>query len=138
MSLGLKHPESRWDMRPRRTALACVAIALILPLAACSPTLPDRDPDIRGSVTSLERYTDGDVLGRILVEGPIAPDTGYDAASVSITDDTAVLHDVPDASPEPLAFEDLEEGMPVEVWFEGPVAESYPVQTTAGTVLVIE
>jgi len=125
-------------MRPRRTALACVAIALILPLAACSPALPDRDPDIRGTVTSLERQSDGDIFGRILVEGPIAPGTGYGAASVSVTGDTTVLREVPDASPEPLAFEDLEEGMPVEVWFEGPVAESYPVQATAGTVLVIE
>lgn len=33
--------------------------------------------------------------------------------------------------------EDVQTGSRVRVWFTGPVAESYPVQATAGTVLVL-
>jgi hypothetical protein len=32
--------------------------------------------------------------------------------------------------------QELAVGLRVQVWFTGPVAESYPVQATAGTVLI--
>ena len=32
--------------------------------------------------------------------------------------------------------DELRDGVAVKVWFTGPVAESYPVQATAGTVVI--
>ena len=34
------------------------------------------------------------------------------------------------------SFDDLTEGTAVQVWFDGPVAESYPVQATAGSIVI--
>ena len=58
----------------------------------------------------------------------------YDRASVSVTSDTVLV----DADGAEASFADLAQGSEVEVWFAGPVAESYPVQATASHVRILE
>ena len=85
--------------------------------------------DILGTITSLD--TSGEQV-TILVEGDITPDTSYDKASIRIDDATKVFADQDEASKE-----DLTLGMTVKVKFEGPVAESYPVQAYAKTLTMV-
>lgn len=136
-SLAKPDPRSRSD-RPAIVASIALALALGLglgpTLAACAPAPPSESPSIRGEVTSAELDTDaeGDT-GTILIEGEIEDDTVYDKASARITQDTQVF-----AQDGTLAAAgDIAVGQRVEVWFTGPVAESYPVQATASDVRIL-
>lgn len=132
MKCGTNRPERR----PRSLALcALLAVGLIaaVALCGCAERPPSEPPSIRGTITSLTLPETGPG-GSILVEGQKASDTQYDKASVSITGDTRIF----DADGRPgLSIGDLAEGMPVEVWFTGPVAESYPVQAQADAIRVL-
>lgn len=114
-----------------------ILVGLLCLAAACDddegPKLDN--PDIRGHITTLTPGT-GDTIATLLVEGAIEPDTTYDKASVRVTEDTKLYKTTPDGVVE--LDRELAEGDFVSVWFEGPVAESYPVQARAGQVTVIE
>jgi len=69
-------------------------------------------------------------------DATIGAQAGYDAAQVAVTGDTEVLARAADGSVSAAEAEDIAVGTVVEAWFEGPVAESYPVQATAGTVVI--
>lgn len=113
-----------------------LAAGLMLTAAACSPSIPDDDPGIRGRITTITPAADG---GSILVETRQGePLFDYDKASVRITDDTDILRLTDGGAYEEAAFEDFTEQQLVDVWFTGAVAESYPVQGTAKTVLIRE
>jgi hypothetical protein len=125
------------------------AFAMILLLYGCKPstgindttnpiendqTTPTDDPlektyDIIGTITSLD-VTNEQIS--ILVEGDLTPDTNFDKASIRIDDQTKVYADQKEA-----VRDDLIVGMTVKVKFEGPVAESYPVQAYAKTVTMV-
>ena len=72
-----------------------------------------------------------------LIEENPFEDSGSDKASVGITAATRIFiqqgQDRVPAAPEDLAI-----GQLVEATFVGPVAESYPVQTRAGSITIIE
>ena len=86
---------------------------------------------VSGEVLSIDGSEDGDTLGIIEVKGE--PDNGaaYDYAMVTITPDTEIYKNGA------IHFSDLETGMYVNVFFDGAVAESYPVQGTAALVNVV-
>lgn len=132
------------------------AIVLVgLLLAGCaidlgSQDLPEGDPDIRGVVTSYEQGGEPTDEGADLSAADYPsmqvvwtddPSVGaladYDAAYVRTTETTQFLKKVDGEYVDQGVLEDLAVGSVVEVWFTGPVAESYPVQATAGTVVVI-
>jgi hypothetical protein len=118
--------------------ILCIAVLLAGgAVAACGdeqPAAPAGDPSISGPVASAAPVDGGDAVGSFLID----QGTGdYDKASISVTDETAwygrdgdgiVTIDRPTAS-------ELT-GKTVEVQFTGAVAESYPVQATAGWVIV--
>ena len=120
----------------RSILILVLILAFAMALGACSAglTLPDADPSIRGAITSLSPGKDGDVS--ILVEAAGTPLFDYDKASVNVTVDSRVLRQRADGSIEQVAQSDLAIGQEVDVWFEGPVAESYPVQVYGATVLI--
>lgn len=106
--------------------------ALVLALTACSTAgPPTEDPSIRGVVSTVDLNAGG--TGSILVEGALEDDTSYDRASVGITSSTRVFAD--DGTRAQAG--DIAVGSRVEVWFTGPVAESYPVQATASDVRIL-
>jgi len=75
----------------------------------------------------------GDNTGSIFVEGDLATNGAeYDKASVSISSDTKIYLN------EEGGISDLEVGQYVQVFFEGPVMESYPVQAAAKQINVID
>lgn len=96
--------------------------------------------DLRGTVISVA-VSDGtagrEVVGSLLVEGSKDSRALYDAASVTITKETKffaqVDGSVAEVHPE---IEDLK-GRQIEAGFTGPVAESYPVQATAGWITIL-
>ena len=106
---------------------------MVILLFGCNTTAkePERKIGIRGTVSEIS--TDGD-YGSILVEGKLYEDTDYDKASIRITKDTLIKKD---ALSKLFIFKDIQVGDFVEVIFDGPVAESYPVQGKAGVVKIV-
>ncbi|MEX2582347.1 MAG: DUF3221 domain-containing protein [Gemmatimonadota bacterium] len=86
---------------------------------------PAQPPAIRGIVTGVED-------GSIRVEENPAEESGSPKASISVTPETVVLYRGGDIA----AAAELTIGHNVSVWFTGPVAESYPVQAAAETIVI--
>lgn len=116
------------------SAIAIVAAATIL--AACvSPSVPDEAPSIVGTVETRTAGPEGSSEVTILVRGKPEQGAQYDAASIRVTEEAKVFRGSREA-PELASPQDIAQGARVSVWFTGPVAESYPVQASAGTVLI--
>jgi hypothetical protein len=120
-------------------ALAATVL-ITLALGACSgdddaSPLPD-DPHIRGVITNKSEGS-GSVLGTILIEGAIEDDTTYDKASVRVEDDTEIFQEEADGTLTEATFAQLSEGLQVEAWFTGPVADSYPVQAKGARIVIL-
>ncbi len=115
--------------------LVTLAAAAALAVAGCGPRRAPTDPPaIAGRITSVSANETGDA-GSIMVEG--SGSLG-DKASFKVPGTVAVLRQVKDGSIAAATFGDLQTGMRVSVWSEGPVAESYPVQATASVVLIVD
>jgi hypothetical protein len=87
--------------------------------------IPSEEPSIRGTITAA-----GDRSVR--VEANPADQSGSAKALVRLGSDTPIRF--MDGSP--AEQDDLVVGVAVSVWFTGPVAESYPVQASAGVVRI--
>lgn len=136
----------------RGKALIATALGLVLPLlliaSGCgssgggdgSAPPPGGGADIRGYVSSVWGISadprPSDVLGSITIEGELEEGTRFDRASVAVTEKTRIFEDV-NGERVQAAFGDLEEGQLVQAVFTGPVAESYPVQATAGEITIL-
>ncbi len=93
--------------------------------------------DVRGKVTSVVGLRARDLVGRIRVEGVKEKDTQYDKAVVTIPS-KAKLYRWVGGKKVPAKFGEIKVGSKVQCVFDGPVAESYPVQARAGEVLILE
>lgn len=90
-----------------------------------TPRMPGTAPSIRGEITAATTHS-------IRVEENPAQASGSAKADVRVTAKTSVLRQdgsVTDAS-------ELRTGQIVRVWFTGPIAESYPVLTSGGTIVI--
>ncbi len=97
-----------------------------------SASVPTDAASIIGDITEVDRRNGG---LRILVEQIPTRSAGYPVAWISVSPGTDVVRRA-DGSVSRGSSQELEVGMKVQVWFTGPVAESYPVQATAQTVVV--
>ena len=123
-----------------------------------APEVPASAPGIRGTVT---RIAEGDsvappVVGgdpaasvscppscaptgrplrRVLVEEIPGAQAGGDKSLVTMPASARVLRRAA-SGVEPAGFADLRVGQRVSVWFDGPVAESYPTQSRGGVVVI--
>ncbi|WP_192929613.1 DUF3221 domain-containing protein [Alkaliphilus serpentinus] len=77
------------------------------------------------------KSAEGEALGIIYVEGSENNGATYQEAYVTVLESTKIYTN------DPVGYEDLEVGMYVNVFFEGPVLESYPVQATAKQINII-
>lgn len=102
-----------------------------------SMALDKRKADIRGTITNVSITDEKKNLGRLRVEGKIESDTGFDKAMIRVTATTKLEKSLKGKSV-PANISEFKEGCQVEAGFEGPVAESYPVQATAGWLLLLE
>jgi hypothetical protein len=121
-------------------ALAAGLLTLAVFATACGdpnderPAAPTGEPSITGVVASTAGVSNGDIVGSFLIEEGSGD---YDKASVTVTVKTGWFR----RSGDGFAMIDRPTGQElagktVEVQFTGPVAESYPVQATAGWVIV--
>jgi hypothetical protein len=112
-------------------------------LVLAAPALADEKPEkvsIRGTPASVspadEEGKKAGVLGTILIEGRKDKDTEYDKAMVKVTKATRIYRligkDLKEAS-----FDDLKPSVKMEIHFQGPVSESFPVQATAGKIVIV-
>lgn len=93
--------------------------------------------DIRGKITKITHASEEAKrhgrLGTLMIEG-VKPDGTEDRASVTVTKETIIFRQTKKTA----NFEDLKEGLQVEVTFKGPVTLSYPPMATAGEILILE
>jgi hypothetical protein len=129
-------------MRHTGKALAALAALLVLVAAAVggcggstaqpapSATAPPSTPaDITGTIHDLTTDTGRTV---VLVVDDGAMKGTVDRASVSLTADSVIWLLKGGRG----TAADLGAGQMVSVWFDGPVAESYPVQAKAGVIRI--
>jgi hypothetical protein len=113
-----------------RQALFALAV---LAAAACGGGAATRAADITGFVTSVSGRPDGVT---VLVESePSHPSIG-DKASIAVTSSTRITRRA-QSGEFAATFRDLVPGLRVEVWFDGPVATSYPVQGKAQALVIL-
>lgn len=117
------------------------SVASLVMFVACVPTYA-KDEDkisLRGMPVSVTEANDDEkkagVLGSMLMEGTKAKDTEYDKAVVKITKATKIFV-MSGRELKPAKFEDVKGGLKMEIQFVGPVAESFPVQATAGKIVI--
>ena len=121
----------------RLFGLLGLLIALMAVTVDCSSTakLLETEADFTGFITEVHPIGRGDTLGQILVESPA--DNFIDKYRVTIKDETQILKQDGDELRQ-VAFEALETEQQVQIWFSGPIMESFPMQGTAQQVVIIE
>jgi len=125
----------RRPAKGRVALLTLVLSAAALVVAACGDaSVPPGGPDITGIVWQVTAAGDG--LGSLYVVGLEGGVGSYDRASVAVTADTAWR--LVDGSASQPSLDTELVGHRVAVTFTGAVAESYPVQATAGMVRLLE
>lgn len=109
-------------------------VAIVLFAVGCSSatgiTMPSTPADISGRITSISSV--GNFVGTIRVETNPSQSTGSPKAIATVNGRTVIFL----LSRNEGEFRSLSVGQWVRVWFNGPVAESYPVQGTAATVVI--
>jgi len=100
--------------------------------ASLTVVVPTDAASIIGDIAQVER-TGGGL--RILVQQIPTRSAGYPVAWIAVNGGTDVVQRAGETLSRGSSRE-LAVGMRVQAWFTGPVAESYPVQATAGTILV--
>ena len=130
----------------RRAALGSWLVAgLALLVVACSRAgsaddgativLPATEPGIRGTITRIEPGV-GAAPSSVLVEEIAGGlDSGGNKAMLRVPAETRIYRRTREGIV-PGTFAELKAGMRVSGWFEGPVMESFPLQGTAGTLLI--
>ena len=111
-----------------------VALMVVSPGCASTATPMETEADLVGFITETRPTGEGDILGQINVESHA--DKIVSKYIITITDETLIFWQDGDDLRR-TAFETLENKQWVKIWFTGPVIESFPVQGTAGQVVIL-
>ncbi|WP_160197900.1 DUF3221 domain-containing protein [Senegalia massiliensis] len=103
----------------------------ILFFVGCTEEMKNEAIGIRGEIEKIEANNTSSYT--IYVEGKKESDTEYDKASVYVDSNTTIYDGTKKVN-----IEDLEEGLMVEIIFEGGVRESYPVQADAKKIYILD
>jgi hypothetical protein len=126
--------------RERLLPLATLLIVLMVVTGGCGVvgSMVETEPDFTGEITEIHADGGEGVVGQVLAEAKVVtPDTEYlDKYMVTVRDDTTIFEEVGEER-QPAGFEALAVGQRVQVWFTGPIAESYPAQVAARQIVVI-
>jgi hypothetical protein len=127
---SVRHLPSMIRTARRMGGIFVVLVAAVLVVSGCAAGVPTEAPGITGTVVAVTQAGDG---ASILVTGS----GQVDKAAILVDARTTLLRQA--AGGTSAAFTtDIKVGSHVRVWFDGPVAESYPVQGHAGTVLLLK
>jgi hypothetical protein len=102
---------------PPQATAGVIVMSVVVPRAA---------PSIRGTITAI------DANGRLRVEADAGTVIGFREAVVALTPESKVT----DASGQTISDDTLTVGTRVSVFFTGPVLETFPVQATAGAIVM--
>ncbi len=129
---------TRW-----RNITLIVVVVCCIGLVGCTSTAADAtavpiatkttDPDMQGTIQTWE-FVDGE--GSMQVKGRMADGTDMEAR-VRVTGRTQIIRQIGGAL-EAGQITQLGQGQTVQLRFDGPVAESYPIQATAKEVVILE
>ena len=100
-----------------------------------SPKALETEADFIGFITEIHSIGEKGTLGQILVESHA--DKLVDKYMVTIKDETLIFKQDGE-NRRKVTFEALETKQQVQVWFSGPIMESFPMQGTAQQVVIIE
>ncbi len=100
-----------------------------------SPQALDTEPYFTGWVTEIHPIGEKGNLGQILVEAQ--SDKLVDKYMVTIKNETLIFKQDGEERRQ-VTFEALETTQQVQIWFSGPILESFPMQGTAQQVVIIE
>ncbi|MCM0648119.1 YobA family protein [Clostridium swellfunianum] len=116
----------------RKIVILLFCFIFVLGFAGCSKEFNSK-LGIRGEIKKVSKNDKG-MITSIFVEGKIEQDAEYDKASIYITEKTKIFEG---DGKKKLELSSLKEGMKVEVDFEGPIRESYPIQVDAKAIRVL-
>jgi hypothetical protein len=112
-----------------------VALMAFFPGCAATAKPIETEADLIGFITEIRPNGGRDILGQINVESHADKIVSKDI--ITITDETMIFQqDGNDLRR--TAFKTFENKQWVKIWFTGPVLESFPVQGTAGQVVIVE
>ncbi len=97
------------------------------------------EPDFIGNITDIQQIGNNEVVGTIQVEANVVTGDGsyIDKYVITVKDETLILQQE-DAIVGHISFDELEIGQKAQVWFSGPVKESFPMQVDAQQVMVVD
>ncbi|RIJ42843.1 DUF3221 domain-containing protein [Pontibacter oryzae] len=106
-------------------------------LFACSKEpkrIPDTMPDVHGYITNIKRAATNDeaVKAEVAVKALDGVEAQFKDANIKIDEHTLIE----DETGKMLTLKNLREGHEVQVWFDGEVMESDPVQAYAKAVRI--
>jgi inhibitor of cysteine peptidase len=107
-----------------------ILMGAVLISGGCSNAGTDEEPDLIGWIDNIQQ-PQGETPGRILINSP--DNKTSDKFWVTVTDKTAIYKQTQN-----VGFDIFNIGQKVEIWFSGPVMESYPAQVSAGKIVIIE
>ena len=111
-----------------------IGIALLVLVGCASSAKPvTTEPDFTGFITGVNTIDNEDIVGSIAVESHA--DKLVEEYVVTMKKDTNLFKLV-DGDYQEISFSDLEEKDWLEIWFDGPVAESWPMQAKALQVVI--
>ena len=115
-------------------ALLVLVIAGVLAqvLISRADAAPNGPPSIRGTITSVSPLAG---QGTVLVEERPQDQAGSAKASVTVHASSRIYRGRVSAATK-ASFSDLRLGQLVEVWFDGPVLTSYPLQANASVIVI--
>ena len=112
-----------------------LAVLMAVSLGCTSTAEPmETEADLIGFITGIRPHREGNILGHINVESHA--DKIVSKYIVALTDETLIFQqDGNDLHR--TVFKTLENKQWVKIWFTGSVIESFPVQGTAGQVVIL-
>jgi hypothetical protein len=117
-----------------------MVLGVVAVLAGCAETQPVEGPDVVGGepnligkVADVQPSQEAGTPGHVLVDSP--GDRTADKYMVSVTEETLILQQEGEDQRQ-TSFEALEAGQQVQLWFTGPVMESYPAQARAMQIVI--
>ncbi len=121
----------------RLFGLLGLLIVLMAVAVDCSSTTKplETEAHFTGFITEIHPIGEKGILGQILVESHA--DKLVDKYMVTIKDETQIFEQIGEERRQ-VTFDALETKQQVQIWFSGPIMESFPMQGTAQQVVIIK
>ena len=103
--------------------------------SACSVSNADTEPNLVGWIDDIQQSQSDENPGLLLI---YSPDNKTSDMFVVMVSDKAIIGVRDGEGHQAASFDVLNVGQKVEVWFSGPVMESYPAQVAADKVIITD